>query len=929
MRNTALFIIFLFVAFSSQAQRFSILGKLTDTGNQGLPNATVLLLNEKDSTMVNYALSNSQGQFEIKDVARGNYLLRVSYIGFATRTLHVIAPSGQLLDMGTIQMMDQSTLLREIVVSEERIPMRVRNDTIEYDALAFKPLPNEKVEDLIRRMPGIEVQPDGSVVAQGETVRRVLVDGKEFFGRDPKMATQNLPADAISKVHVFDQRSEQSQFTGIDDGQRERTMNLELKEDRRQGAFGNTSLGYGPDNRFMGRTNLNQFDKNGQISLLAMGNNVNQQGFSTGDYMNFLGGAQSLMGGGGGAITIGISNASGIPLNMDGRPSSNGIMTSWAGGVNTNRKFGSKTELNMSYFYNQLDHDLNQQTNRENYLPSGNFDFEQTSIRDNQNYNHRLNLRLEHKFSEKSSLLLTANTGLNKTTGWQRSDSRTTLSGGQLQNQGEQFSQSESQRLNQNTNLLWRQRFSKPGRTLTSSFDFNNSGNKQDGSLEALSRFYRQTITEELIRQSNIQDNLNQTLRANLTYTEPLGNRRFLEANYLVSRNANRVDQQVYDLLDEGQSVNERLTNKYTNTSLFQRGGLNFRMNRDMYNLTIGASLQASLLEGNLETRNQTIERKNLNVLPVVRFNYEFSTFQRLMADYETTVQEPSILQLQPLIDNRDPLNIYVGNPDLRPAYRHRVSFRYNQFNMATAFGFFANISADYTTNAITNAQSVDEFLIRTTMPVNVQNNYSIRGNFNTNYQLAKIKSRFMLGTTLARTHSKNVLNGQEQPITNHILSGNFRYNFRPTDNFETNLSATVNQQLTAYAFSTTEQAFLNQTYGATVFVGFLKHYRLNTGFRYEIYQGRTAAFDQQIPMLDFGLSRSFLKNNAGELLLSGFNLLNRDLGVTQRADVNYMERSVTNSLGRYFLLSFTYSLNSSMNVFDQRRNRSGMQVFH
>ena len=295
----------------------------------------------------------------------------------------------------------------------------------------------------------------------------------------------------------------------------------------------------------------------------------------------------------------------------------------------------------------------------------------------------------------------------------------------------------------------------------------------------------------------------------------------------------------------------------------------------------------------------------------------DFSSFRRFSFDYETSVQEPSILQLQPLIDNRDPLNIYVGNPDLRPAYRNNATMRLNSFNPVSMFGYFAFITADYVTNAITNAVVVDEDLVRTISPVNAENNLNLRGNFNLNIGLSPIKSRIILGSTISRIQSTNILNDVYQRITNNMLSGNLRYNFRPVDAFETNLSATISQQLTEYQFSTLEQAYLNQTYSADMNWNFLKYYRLNLGFRYQIYEGRTSDFDQKIPMMDFGFSRSFLKNNSGELRLTGYNLFNQDLGVSQRVDANYLERQVTNSLGAYFLLTFTYSLNRSLNVFE------------
>ncbi|MFO7998987.1 MAG: outer membrane beta-barrel protein [Bacteroidales bacterium] len=912
-----LILLFAFAIFTqlALAQSFTIKGRLTDTNADGLPNATLLLLKAADSTMVNYALTSLEGDFEIRNVAREDHFLRISYVGYATLNLLVEPPAGPTLALGKVQLKDERTLLREVIVQEERIPMRVRGDTIEYDALAFRIQPNEVVEDLLKRMPGIEIQSDGSVIAQGEQVRRVLVDGREFFGRDPKMATQNLPADAVSKVHVFDERSEQARFSGIDDGQRERTMNLELKEDRKEGLFGNTSLGYGPDDRFQGRTNLNRFDSKGQISILGMGNNLNQQGFSIGEYMNFSGGVQSLMGGGGAQITMG--GPGNIPINMDGRPGSNGIMTSWAGGFNVNRKLWDRTDVSASYFYNQLDHDVDQDLERENFLPTGNYDFRQISVQENLNWNHRLNLRVDHKINDNNSLLLTAASTLNATGTYQQSDSQTLSAAGEMQNASQQVTNAEGQQLNVNSSLLWRKRFSVPGRTLTTGLDLASSGNSQDGSLEAVNRFMRDFMLEERIMQTNTQESLNRSLGFNASYTEPLGNRRYLEANYRITQNLNEIDQQVYDLVDGQPVINTLLTNIYNNTYLYQRGGINFRLNRDMYNLTVGSSVQATSLKGEIVTRELPIERNYFNVLPVVRFNYEFSNMRRFSADFETNVQEPSLLQLQPIIDNRDPLNLYEGNPDLRPSYRNRASLRYNTFNPLTSFGFFTFFTADYVTNAITNSVRFDEDLVRTVTPVNTENNLNLRGNFNVNFGLEKLKSRLMAGTTLSRVQSTNILNDVSQRIVNNTLTGNLRYNFRPGEQFDAVLSATVSQQLTDYAFSALEQAYLNQTYSAEANWNFLQHYRLNLGYRYQVYQGATSDFDQKIPLLDFGFSRRFLKGNAGELRLTGYNLLNQDLGVTQSVDANYLQRQVTNSLGRYFLLTFTYSLNRSLNVMD------------
>ncbi|HEX8060604.1 MAG TPA: carboxypeptidase-like regulatory domain-containing protein, partial [Cyclobacteriaceae bacterium] len=326
MTRRLLLILFIFPSLAF-AQKFDVHGTLIDTLNNPLPSATIMLLNAKDSSLVNFGISDKAGVFNLKSVAHGKYIFKVSFVGYATYTQAVAPEAGvTTVDLGRVKLQPQYTQLNEVVVKGEVVPVTVKRDTIEFNATAFKTKANANVEDLLKKLPGIDVESDGTVRAQGEQVQRVTVDGKEFFGRDPKLATKNLPADAVDKVQVFDRKSDQSQFTGIDDGQREKTINLELKEEKRNGAFGTMMGGVGSDNRYQARANINRFTKGKQLSFLGMGNNVNEQGFSIGDYMNFSGGSSSLMGGGGAAqISVDGSNGNGVPMNFGGRQ--NGIMT--------------------------------------------------------------------------------------------------------------------------------------------------------------------------------------------------------------------------------------------------------------------------------------------------------------------------------------------------------------------------------------------------------------------------------------------------------------------------------------------------------------------------------------------------------------------------------------------------------------------------
>ncbi|MFM7488324.1 MAG: carboxypeptidase-like regulatory domain-containing protein, partial [Cytophagales bacterium] len=331
MKNFIALLVLLTGAYTASAQKYSISGTVADSARSPLPSSTVMLLNAKDSTLINFGVTDVRGAFEIKNVSLGDYLLKITFVGYSPFEKKISA-SGNLsvINVGLIKMEAQNLQLGEVVIRGEKAPVTVKRDTIEFNAGSFKTKANANVEDLLKKMPGMEVDTDGTVRAQGTEVQRVMVDGREFFGRDPKLATRNLPADVVDKVQVFDKRSDQAVFTGIDDGVKEKTINLELKEDKRNGAFGNVMAGYGSNDRFQGKASINRFGKGQQISFLGMGNNINEQGFSFGDFMNFTGGSQQMMGGGGGRMSIQIdgNNNNGVPLNFGGRQ--NGIMTNYA-----------------------------------------------------------------------------------------------------------------------------------------------------------------------------------------------------------------------------------------------------------------------------------------------------------------------------------------------------------------------------------------------------------------------------------------------------------------------------------------------------------------------------------------------------------------------------------------------------------------------
>lgn len=928
MRKIILVLTILLVGSQAFAQqKVAIRGIVGDTTRSPLPSATLLILNPSDSSLLNFGITLPDGSFEIRNIPRQSIIVKVTFVGYQPYT-KLIAPTDQdVRDLGFIRMLPETRQLSEVEILGKNDPVTIKKDTIEFNATVFKTKENAVVEDLLKKLPGVEVDNDGTIRAQGEQVNRVMVDGKNFFGSDPKLATRNLPADAIKKVQVFDKKSDQAVFSGIDDGQREKTINLELKEEKRKGMFGNITGGIGNNDRYTGKLSLNRFRKQHQLSILGMSNNINERGFGIDDYMTFTGGAQQMMSGRGNVrIEVGGSGGSSIPLNIGGR--SSGIMTSHAGGINFNQTINSKTELASSYFYNHLDHVLGQTTDRTNILPSGNLIYNQKATQNNLNDNHRVNLQLDHKLDSTNSIKLTAMVTSNFTESQEESSGSNKRENGTLTNENTRATYSAGTTNLLNSTLLWRHRFNKKGRTLSVTGSYNVSETNRDGLLTSVNTFYGNTVTTQNTDQENSQNTMNNTLSAGFSYTEPLGNRRYLEANYTYRVNTNDVTRSVYDNTPEGPVFNASLSNKYTSAFTFSRPGLNFRMNRQNYSVTAGVSYQDTRLNGDLILLSTKINRSYQNILPVVRFNYDFSSTRHLTLDAETSVQEPTIQQLQPIVDNSDPLNLYQGNPDLRPGYSNSARLNFTAFDPARFVNLFTFINATYTKNAIVTSQSTNAQGVRLSKPVNVAGNLRVSGNVAFGFPIDKISSRFNVSGNVSYQNSSNVVNETTTDILQNSYGLRLRYELRLKDYFELSLSTNVSRVSTSYEFnSAADQLYFNNTHSADANLTIRKKYQIGGDFEFLDYKSVTTDYRQTIPLLNLSISRFILKANAGQLKFSVQNVLDKNIGISQSADINYIERVQSNNLGRYYLLTFTYALNRQLNPMGGGRGRGGMRM--
>ena len=634
-----------------------------------------------------------------------------------------------------------------------------------------------------------------------------------------------------------------------------------------------------------------------------MANNINNQGFSFEEYVGFTGG----MSRGGGVQIDGDS-----PINNG---NNTGFTNTYSGGLNYTNTLSEKTELNGSYFYSLLDKQTDRTLFRENFLADRTFFNTEDSKQNSQNQSHRLNVVLDHKLDSFQSIKLTSRVTFRGSNTLYEGETETLNADYSPSNSNIRTNTSEGSASQVTNDLLYRRKLSKPGRSYSANFSFNLNNDGNFGENLSENTFFKAGKSKiDTIKQRFTQDNERISYGVRLSYTEPLFKKQYLEMNYDYRHNDNNQFREVYDLafgLNPFEKFNSQLSNKYTTDYNYHRGGGNYRFSGEKFNLTAGASIQYSLLTGELILTEQNIEKKYTNILPAVRMRWEVGKGKNLSADYSTNVREPSLTQLQPLVDNSNPLNIYVGNPDLRPEYSHNMGvrfFSFNQFSMTNLF-IFSNIG--YTQNKIRNTQVIDDRYITTTRPENVANdlNISTRANFGT--RIKPLKLRINSNAGINRNKGLTYINGELSSTLSTSLSGGISIENQKKDLFDWQIGMDWSNSNTSYSIATQNaRSFSVKTYTANINIPlFKKAINLSTNLDYEIYSGLSAGFNQAIPIWNSGLSVFVLKDKRGELKLAAIDMLNKNTGISRNADFNYTSDEQIRSLGRYFMLSFTYTL--------------------
>jgi hypothetical protein len=897
--------LFAFCLFRAGAQTLQIKGRVKDGQNNSLQAASVLLLQSRDSVMVSFATTDAKGLFSLAAEKNSSYLIQVNFLGFKTGW-KAVQTGDAGISVEDILLEDQQTTLPSIEISAEQDLMKIGRDTVEFNAGAFKTQPGAVVEDLLKKLPGVEVQRDGSIRAFGENVQNVLVDGKEFFGKDTRMATKNLEADAVDKVQVFDKKSDMAEFTGVADGRDEKTINLSLKPDRKNGHFGNAELAGGSDGRFKTKVNLNRFSPGARLSLIGLGNNINDQSFSFQEYLDFMGGLGAFMSGGRGRLEI--NQAGGLPVG--GGPVQ-GVQQSLAGGINFSRDFSAKTSFTASYLANNFKNRLDRNSDRQSLLSDAFYNSLENENQYSRNTGHNITFRLKSKLDSFQNLII--NGGGN----W--GDSRfesllansTFLQDYSEVNSSDRKYEADGTRFNFNASVTWQKRFRKAGRSFVVSASGRYGDNDRQGRLDALNQYFQFGTQADSLLQNQVFEDRNGLMDSRMSYTEPLGKKRFIELNGYWSNARNRTNNDYFDIVDPFREIrNELLSARYNRGYRVYSAGLKYIKNHNKYYLSYGLNLQHSQLNGKIQDLEQTISSGFTRLLPNASLQYELGTAHHLNLEYETRLQEPSLEQLQPVPDNTDPLNIYIGNPGLRPEYVHRMNasyFKYDQFSFTSVF---ASLGGQYTRNRITDLIEIDSLFRRTIRPVNVKDEKALQGNleFSTPVRPLKISTRLRLRAQLAQ--SLLYVNELENQVNRAGTSVYWSVENRKKDFIDATAGIRYSRNKTAYSISKD----LDQVYKETNLFGELtlipsSQWSFKTEFDYLAYNqpGRTGRVE--VPLWQASLSRFFTKQQRLKATLSVFDILNKNQGITRSSELNYLEVQRTNVLGRYFMLGLAYSI--------------------
>ena len=890
-----LMILFSPMAFAQQSG-VNVTGSVVEQGSDTpIEQATVRLLNVKDSAMVRGVVSARNGSFTLKNVKKGSYLLHITFIGYDPlyQPLQITGKKNPV-NVGKLELSDGAIELGEAVVIGKAPEVTVRNDTVEYNADSYKVTEGSVLEDLLKKMPGVEVDSEGKITVNGKEVKKVMVDGKEFFSDDPKVASKNLPAKMIDKLQVLDKKSDMAQMTGFDDGEEETVINLTVKPGMKQGWFGNAYGGYGSKDRYEGNAMVNRFVNNDQITFMGGANNTNNMGFSDLASTMFSG-----MGGGGG--------------RRGGFGAGSGITSSGNAGLNFSKEFKpDKLTLGGNTRYSHSDNDARSKSDRQNILPGDSSSYDNSEA---MSRNFGVDFRLEWKPDTMTQLIFRPSFSFSHSMNDNFSDATTLDNERDTVNTNKSSNYSESNGYNLNASIDFSRKLNNKGRVFSATLSGGNSDSYSDGMNRSDIVYFNQTdaLKNSIIDQRSRYDNKGFNYRAYVSWVEPIGHNNFIQATYSISQRKQEALKNVYNQDADGiyNVLDSAYSQSYRNNFISQRASLSFKSQRAKFNYTIGLNLDPSYSSSENfvgDTTLSKITRKVVNLSPMAQFNYMFDKRTNLRIMYNGRTSQPSMTQLQPVADISDPTNITIGNPDLNPRYTNNVFIRFQQFTPEKQRAFMIMANGSYIINDIVSYTSYNqETGVKTTTYKNVNGNYSgnVRMMLNTPLKNKKFSINSMTMASFA--NSNGYINEEKNTNRNLILSERGGIDFRSSY-----LDLGVNGNIRYNATSNSLQKENNQNtfnYGAggytTIYLPL--NFKIESDVNWSTNSGYGDGFKQNEVLWNASASKSFLKNNQGTLRFKIYDILQQRSNISRSVTASYIQDSEYNTLGSYFMVHFIY----------------------
>lgn len=896
-------IISLFI-FISQAfsQKMNIGGNVQDTvAKSPLYTAVVMAVRLKDSVLVAHTRTDEKGFFALKNMTIDTLQIIISHPKFGDQSFYVFgSPANYTFDFGKIILPSKSHTLNEIVIYAYKDPVYYKGDTLIYSADSFKVKPNATVEDLLKKLPGIKVDAQGKITSQGKQVDQVLVDGDEFFGSDPTMATQNLNAKAVESVQVYEKKNENESDDGTETLQ---IMNLKLKDEAKKGYFGKATGASDFEKFYEGEFLANKFKNKQKISAFALGSNTPRSSLGWGD-MNKYGiddGFDWEMYEEGGFEWEGDNKNKGIPQTLKS-------------GIYYTDKISDKTKLTANYTYNNNQLNANSETRSQYFLTDTSYSTDNKSNSTQLNEFHRLNFEIVQALDSLTELTVTPKLEFNSAS-TSRNELTDFIGKDNVLNRRTEISNiNKANGYSINTTAKLSRKFKKKDRLLVASYNYVLTNNKADGTLISDNVFYYPSINaNDSINQKKTNLGNSKSNNATITYTEPITKKIKFELEYNLNYNVGLQDKKALNYENGEYAIQDSLfTNNFENTRMTNRIGTKFIYEVKKQRFVIGSKFrQVSITNTNLITQ-QAIKQTVNNVLPFVKYVYKFSENTRLNFNYKTNSGQPSIDQLQPIQDNTNPNKIKKGNPNLLPTFKQSFEMYYNTYKAISGKYLWTNVAYSTTNNAFSNSIAYDSIGRTITTPVNVNGNYDGNISLGGNFPVFSRLLEFDLNQNYYYTSYSGFINNQKNSTTTSSTNSNLNVVLK-LDTLEFSIGYNFNYNSPSSTINAANnKPYTSQKINASLNLKLPLKFNLETNAEYIINSQRAQGYNINYFLWNASLKKTFLKNENLIVSLDATDILNQNINTSRTIQDNVITDNKTNIISRYILLKAVYKFNSN-----------------